>query len=120
MSLIINVERIDETLIEQEINRMRPQYQATFTDQTPEQQENQLREWARENVIERVLLHQAAMNDPIPVPSEKIDEAFENMLKEHGGEEKIYKNIGLTKDDEPRLKKDVEFQLRVERLVNKI
>ena len=117
MPLIINGEKIDDILIEQEIDQMRPQYQATFTDQTPEQQEKQLREWARENVIERVLMQQAAKNDPIPISQKKIDEAFENVLKEHGSEEKFYKNIGLTKEDEPGLKKNIEIQLRVERLV---
>ena len=39
MPLIVNGERIDDIQIEDEINRMRPQYQATFTDQTQEEQE---------------------------------------------------------------------------------
>jgi len=120
MPIIINGEKIADILIEEEINRMRPQYQATFTDQTPDEQEKQLREWARENVIERVLLQQAAMNDPIPIPSKKINDAYNKMIQEHGGEEKFYQNADLTKDDVPRLKRDIEFQFRMERLVENL
>ncbi len=120
MPLIVNGERIDDSQIKEEMDRMRPQYQATFTDQKPEEQEKQLREWARENVIESVLLQQEAKTDPISISQKKIDEAFNKTIEENGGEEKFYKNNGLTKDDEPRLKKDIEIQLRVERLVENL
>jgi len=120
MPLFVNGERIDDIQIEEEIDRMRPQYRATFTDQTPEQQEKQLREWARENVIERVLLQQLAKNNPIPIPAKKIDDAFNKMIQEHGGEEEFYQNAGLTKVDVPGLKENIELQLRVERLVENL
>jgi len=120
MPLIINGEKIENNLIEQEMNRMRPEYQSIFSEQTPDHQEKQLREWARENVIESVLLQQAARSDPIPIPSKRIDDAFKKMLNEHGGEDKFHKSTGLTKDDEPKLKQDIELQLRVERLVDNL
>lgn len=97
---------------------MRPQYQATFTNQTPEQQEQQLREWARENVIERVLLQQAAQKNPVPIPEAEINKALKKRIEESGGEEKFYQNIGLTGADEAKVKADIALQLRVERLLN--
>lgn len=120
MPLIVNGDRVDDIEIEQEINRMRPQYQAMFTDQTPEEQEKQLREWARENVIEKVLIQQAAERDPIPIPTEKIGEVFNKMIQEHGGEKKFYENAGLTKINVPGLRKNIELQLRVERFVENL
>ena len=121
MPLIINGERIGDSEIEQEINRMRPQYQATFTDQTREQQEQQLQEWARENVIERVLLQQeAASKDPFPVPRDKVAAAFNKMIEDHGGEEKFYSHTGMTQNDMPKIRQEIEIQLRVERLIENL
>ncbi len=40
--------------------------------------EAKAKEWARENVIERVLLRQAALADPEPVPAEVIEKAGGN------------------------------------------
>ena len=56
MSLIINGEKINSELIEQEMTAMRPKYLQTFQDQSAKHQEKQLREWAKENTIEKTLL----------------------------------------------------------------
>ena len=73
MAIIVNGERIEESQIRAEKERMRPRYRETFTEQTPEEQEAQLQEWAQENLIEQVLLRQAAQRDTRAVPGEQID-----------------------------------------------
>lgn len=120
MSLVINGEKIDSEFIEQEMTAMRPKYQQTFQDQTTEQQEKQLREWAKENVIEKTLLLQTAMKDPNPVEQHIIETEYKNLLEGFDGEKKFLDKNGLTKKDIAKVKKDIERQVRVKRLTEKL
>ena len=54
---------------------MRPVYMESIGPMDPIEAEMQLREWARENVIEQMLLTAAAAVDSEPVPSGQEDEA---------------------------------------------
>ena len=70
MPWYVNGELVDDAQVRDEAQMMRPRYQETVTDMDPIEAEMQLREWARENVIERILLRQTALADPEPVPPE--------------------------------------------------
>ena len=120
MALIINKEKVNNTLIIEEMNRLRPDYQRVFHDQTPEEQEAQLLEWSKENVVEKVLLLQVALKNPVGIPKTKIDKAFSQLKKNHGGEKKFYDSFGFSPEDDPRIKAELELQLRVERLIQEI
>ena len=65
MPLIINGETVDDELLREEMRMMRPHLQEAMAGEDPLQIEMQLREWAKENLIERVLLRQAARNEPV-------------------------------------------------------
>ena len=121
MPLIVNGERIDITLIHEEVERMRPHYLSTFKEQAPEDQEKQLWEWAHENVIERILMQQAAKNDPTKIPTEEVEKNLKDRIKESGeNEEAFYKSLGLTIKDKNTLTEDIKLQLRVERLIKRL
>ena len=75
--LFINEEKVEDRLIEEEANRLRPHYQSVFTEQTKEEQEKQLWEWAKENVIERTLLIQAARYDARPIADDLVDKKYD-------------------------------------------
>ena len=60
MALIINGETIDDAEIREEAKSLRPRYLAMMDGGDPIALEIQLREWSRENVIERVLMRQEA------------------------------------------------------------
>ena len=68
MPLVINGETVDDAVIRAESSALRPRYEEMVQGQDPVEMEMQLREWSRENVIERVLLRQEAFKDPAPVP----------------------------------------------------
>ncbi|MBN2010742.1 anaerobic sulfatase maturase [candidate division KSB1 bacterium] len=119
MPLIINGETIDPQLIIAEINRLRPDYQRVFADQSREQQEKQLAEWARENVIERVLLQQAARKQ-IVISDADVKKKYQGLIDEHGGEAAMLKNTGLNKTDISKLKADVRLQLQTEKLIQQL
>jgi peptidyl-prolyl cis-trans isomerase C len=60
MPLVVNGETIDDSLVREEANNLRPSYYEMMGGGDPIALEMQLRDWSKENVIERVLLRQAA------------------------------------------------------------
>ena len=64
MPLIINGEIVDDQLVREEMRAMRPHLQEAMGGSDPLEIEMRLREWAKENVIERTLLRQAARQQP--------------------------------------------------------
>jgi len=76
MAILVNGERIEEDAVQQEAERMRPEFEKAFADEPAETREARLRDWARDNVIERRLLEQAAKADPRPVPADQVEAAL--------------------------------------------
>src|SRR5262249_3684312 len=68
--------------------------------------EMQLRDWSRENVIERVLLRQEASSDPDPIPTEALEETLRNVRAKAG--------------DEDDVRREIEIRMRIDRLLEKI
>ena len=120
MTLYVNGEKIDDQLILDEAEKLRPQYEQVFEDMDADGKEKQLMEWSRENVIEGVLLRQAALKDPEKLPEEAVQQAYENMMEQSGGKEQFYQQMGLNQDQEDRVKKDIAERMRLERLIGRI
>src|SRR3712207_1451088 len=85
MPWYVDGELVDDAQVRNEAQMMRPRYQESVTDMDPIEAEMQLREWALENVIERILLRQTALADPEPVPPEVIEQGLEAARTEAGG-----------------------------------
>lgn len=117
MALYINNEKIKNNLIAEESDRLRPHYESVFKDQSKEEQDLQLAEWSKENVIERILLQQHAKNDKRQIAEKNIEKAYSDFIEKEGGEEKFFENSELTRDDIPKIKSDLELQMRMERLL---
>jgi peptidyl-prolyl cis-trans isomerase C len=60
MPLVVNGETIDDSLVREEAKKLRPHFYDMMGGGDPIDLEMRLREWSKENVIERVLLRQAA------------------------------------------------------------
>ena len=115
MPWYVNGELVDDAQVRDEAQMMRPQYQQTVTDMDPIEAEMQLREWARENVIERILLRQTALADPEPVPPEIIEQGLEAARTEAGG------LVGCgTRNSDPEIRQQVETEYRIQRLIGRI
>lgn len=109
MAVLVNDEKIDPAEIEQEMERLRPYYDQYVRENNPDGGDEQLTEWARENIIERTLIKQAAVADPEAIPAEQIDEMFEQ-VKENLDE-------GVT---EQQVRADIETHMRISRLLEQI
>lgn len=120
MALQINGEYVDDAIIRQEAASMRPRYEEMMQEMEPIAREMQLRDWAKENVIERVLLRQAAMAEAEVVPAEEIDERLTAMFPPAGDLENCEAGATRAGVDKEAARKDIEAQIRIERLIRKV
>ena len=120
MGLQINGEYVDDVIIRQEAASMRPRYEEMMQDMDPIAREMQLRDWARENVIERVLLRQAAIANGEPVPPEAIDERLTAMFPPAGDLADCEAGATRAGVDREAAREDIEAQIRVENLIRKV
>jgi parvulin-like peptidyl-prolyl isomerase len=109
MAIFVNGKKVDENEIQAEFQRLTPHYEQTFTDQTQDQQKEQLLEWSTENVIERKLIQQHAENYPLKIDKKKIDAAFEQASRQHQD---------LKESDKKEIKKQIELQLKIEHMLD--
>jgi parvulin-like peptidyl-prolyl isomerase len=114
MAFTVNGELVEDSVIRAEASALRPQYEATVEGMDPIEAEMQLRDWSRENVIERVLLRQEAASDPEPIAMEAIEETLRTLQLQPAGQATCRTAVGA--ED---LRKDVEIRMRVDRLLEK-
>ncbi|HUT28602.1 MAG TPA: peptidylprolyl isomerase [Sedimentisphaerales bacterium] len=118
MALIISGEKIDDSTIQREVERLRPHYEQVFRDKDPQERETQLLDWSRENVIERVLLNRHAKENYPQMPPAEVERAFEAIKKQCGDADRLYMEFGT--DNEQEIKEHVELHMRVERMLGEI
>ena len=109
MAWFVNGELVDDEMVREEARMMRPQYMESVGPMDPIEAEMQLREWARENVIERMLLKSAALADPEPVPAEVIEQAIQSAEFKDG-----------TPPEDEKAREQIEIQYRIERLLGRV
>jgi len=118
MALFVSGERVDESLIQREVERLRPHYERQFKDKSPQEREAQLLEWSRENVIERVLLEQYAGKHCAPVSQDRVDAAFEELVRRLDRPAQLTEIFGA--DDHSKIKERISLDIRVETLLQDI
>jgi len=118
MTLIVNGEKIEDSAIKQEAERLRPDYERVFPDQDPKEREAQLFDWSKENVIERVLINQEAKKNNEKIPQDQIDSALAKIKEQYNDPEKLYKALGV--EDDAGVKDQIEMQMRVEQRLSEV
>jgi len=118
MALIVNGEKIEDSAIRQEVERLRPRYEEVFADQDPKEREAQLFDWSKENVVERVLINQEVKNNSDKIPKAEVESVLARLKEQFAGQEQIDKEFSA-KDDE-KIKERIELQMRVERRLKEV
>lgn len=108
----VNGERIEDQTIREEARNIRPQLQQAMEGEEPAVIEARVKEWSRENVIERVLLRQAALADAEPLSAEEVEAAFQRIREEAPGESGV---VALGSDES--VKREIEIRMRIDRLM---
>ncbi|MBD3419112.1 MAG: hypothetical protein GF398_03235 [Chitinivibrionales bacterium] len=116
--LIINGEKVPEVLIEHEINRLKPHYERQFADQDQATREQQLREWAKENVVEHFLFRQEAAKDERPVDEQEVADKLDEVIKRAGGEDTLLEQSSFTGIDQ--VKAEIEKDFKADRLMKEV
>lgn len=109
--VLVNGERIEDQAIREEARAIRPKLEEAMAGEDPRAIETRIKQWARENVIERVLLQQAALNDPEPVPEEEIEKHLAEIRPENGG--------CIAPGTESQVRQEIELRYRIDRLFNR-
>ena len=115
MTLFVNDEKVEDSLIQQEVERLRPDYERVFAHEDPAGREAQLLDWSRENVIERVLINQQAQKHTEQIPEPEVEAAFKQIKKKCGGDKQLHKEFGT--DNEKEIKEHIELHMKVERMM---
>jgi parvulin-like peptidyl-prolyl isomerase len=118
MALIVNGEKIEDSAIKQEVERLRPDYERVFADQDVEEREVQLLDWSRENMIEKVLINQEAQKNGDKIPPERVQEALVKLKEQYDEPEQLYKDFNAENDEQ--IKKDIEKQMRIEQRIDQV
>jgi parvulin-like peptidyl-prolyl isomerase len=122
MALTVNGETAPDALLAAEAESLLARFrqltpdqrtQFGFDDQTMKQR---AREWAVENIIERMLMRQEARRDPEPVPDETLQKAEDAMYQRFGGREK-FQESGMT---EAEIRTEAEATVKLDRLLGRI
>jgi peptidyl-prolyl cis-trans isomerase C/foldase protein PrsA len=114
MALLINGELVDDSVIRQETSVLRQQYAGSL-EGDPVEIEMRLREQARHNVIQRVVVRQEAARDPAPLDPEKVEQALEAVRSQSA-----VKAGCDPRASEDELRREIEGRLRVERYLDAI
>ncbi len=112
MRILVNGEEIGEELIRRESQHLRPHLVEAMREAPVSALEERLRDWSRENVIERFLLRQAAVADTQPLEAEAIEEALARQRAESPGQSGCRSSVDL-------LREETSMQLRIDRMVSR-
>jgi parvulin-like peptidyl-prolyl isomerase len=114
MPWLVNGELVDDATIREEQRNIRPRLMEAMDGEDPALIEARVKEWARENVIERVLLNQAAIADPEPIDPQLLEETLNRLKTETPGQTGC-----ITLGSEEGIHREVEVRLRVDRLLER-
>jgi hypothetical protein len=109
--VLVNGERIEDQTIREEARSIRPKLEEAMAGEDPRAIESRVKQWARENVIERVLLQQAAWADPEPVPPDEIERLVAEIRPENGG--------CIAPGTEGQVRQEIELRYRIDRAFNR-
>jgi len=112
MALLVNGERIEDAVIKQEAERLRPDYEKAFADMDPKEREAQLLDWSRENVVEQLLIKQEINNTGPEIPKDQVESALARLKEQYEDEQELYKDFDAKDDEE--LKESLELIIKTE------
>jgi len=113
MAVIVNGEKIEDSTIKEEVERLRPQYEKAFQEMEAKEREAQLLEWSKENLIEKTLLQQEIKEKEPKVPKDRLESIIANLKKECKDPREVYKEFNVEDDD--NLKKSIELIIQTQR-----
>ncbi len=117
MVLVVNGEKIEDSAIQKEVERLRPRYEKVFADMGPAERETQLLNWSKENVIEAVLIKQEAQKNRDKIPKDEVDSLLAS-LKQDKDKGALSKEPG--EEDNEKMREAAGMVLSIDHMVKDI
>jgi parvulin-like peptidyl-prolyl isomerase len=114
--LVINGQRIDDAVLNGEFANIKSYFESLGNVSCCER-DPEFRGYARQNIVARVLLAQEAQRALPPTPPAEVEAALDKLKEENGGEQRFLAALGATPDQLDLVRRDLEADLRVRRLV---
>jgi parvulin-like peptidyl-prolyl isomerase len=115
MALLVNGEIVEDAILREEECAIRPRLEEAMAGEDPGTITVRVRDWARENVIERIVLRQAALADPEPVPAGELEKMMSDVRTQSPNQSGC-----LAPVDDDVLRKELDIRFRVERLMSRV
>lgn len=119
MTLAINGQLIDDALIDAEFGTVKAYYESLGNVSCCER-DPEFREMARQNIVTRALLSQEAARRGEATPAADLDAAVAKLVDEYGGAEWFYARTGASEDSMHLVRRDVDLDLRVRKLLGEL
>ena len=116
MALIVNGEHIGDDVLEEEFDAIKDHY-ISLGEVVCCDRDEEFRGYARENVLNRILLRQESKSRYGDPTEEEIDGMIDRLKEEHGGEEQFYQNTGYRATDEGRIRQRVAMSIAVDKVL---
>ncbi len=122
MALVVNGEKIEDTAIQQEVERLRPEYEKAFADMDIQERETQLLDWSKDNIIERILLRQEAKQNTSNIAESEVELVLVKLKEQYASEQSAGRLTAELYDDfyadnEGKLREAVEVYLALEKKI---
>ena len=114
MAFIINGEKISDEVVEDEFESIKEHY-VNAGEVVCCDRDEEFWAFAKENVVNRVLLEQASLKKYGEVSDAEVDAKFNQIVSEHGSEDAFYENTGFNRGDELMLRRKVKSGIMVDR-----
>jgi len=112
MQITINGEKIAKEVCEQEIQNQKRHY--------PQLSDEQVKRMAADSITDWTLIRQHAKESITSIPNVLIDGEYEKLIKQHGDEEKFKQQFGLSDEDIPKVKADLETNIKVNQFLQQL
>jgi len=120
MSFVINGERFDDRLIEDELAYLKKHYGEKLSEEEYLKIAGNLLALARENVVVRILFEAKTLEaDPV-IEFGEIQEEFKKMIDSFGGFAAFYERFDKSEADHQDLMENIEKSLKVEHFIQSI
>lgn len=116
MTFTINGTHVPAEVFEQEFEALKEHFQsrgeAICCDRDAE-----VRQYAKDNVVNRILLEQASLAQGGPIDEAEVRRKFDAVVAEHGGTDAFYDNTGFSRGDESVIIEKLRSNMLVDRLL---
>ena len=116
MAFIINGAHIGDDVVEDEFESLKEHYQR-LGEVVCCDRDVELRTYAKENVVNRILLEQESVKRFGEIDEATVEARFEALKEEHGGDQNFYDNTGFNRGDRNVILAKLKSSLTVDRLL---